>query len=416
MSLRQIGIHDTLRIYSTFPKGRISMDYCPYCGKALEEPCSFCPYCGKQLSKQHKLKKANSFPKRKALLAIPVVLILVLLSLFIGTGKPFSEDTRAISDASSSVVTIYVYDVNNILLGTGSGFAAIDDGIIVTNHHVIKGDVYRIEATTETGKTMTADSVIVYDEDLDIAILRFNDCTLPILSTDSGLDLARGEVVTAIGSPIGLNNMVSSGVLSQYMEMVETDSLTLLFTASISPGSSGGALFNENGDVIGITSGAYIDGNDIYYAVPFCYVEELYVNRSPAEEISPAKLWEQSDHSYTVDYVLYYPRSLNGKTIELKGYVSAVYHDLYLVADSTQILSPVAANALTPEDRNILSKGISAQRNGGRSLMCQRESRGSFPDDLAGKYVTLRGKVTVFSENTAGDDVRFIVSEIIASE
>ena len=392
------------------------MDYCPYCGKALEEPCGFCPYCGKQLSKQHKSKKAHSFPKRKALLAIPVVLVLVLLSLFIGTGKSFSEDTRAIADASSSVVTIYVYDVNNIPLGTGSGFAAIDDGIIVTNHHVIEGDVYRIEATTEMGKTMTADSVITYNKDLDIAILRFNDCTLPILSTDSGLDLNRGEVVTAIGSPIGLSNMVSSGVLSQYMEMVETDSYTLLFTASISPGSSGGALFNESGDVIGITSGAYTTGNDIYYAVPFCYVEELYDNRSPADEISPVKLWEQSDHPYTVDYVLYYPRSLNGKTIELNGYVSAVYHDLYLTADPTLLLSARPASELTQEERSLLSSLISESRKADIILMCQRESRGSFPDDLAGKYVTLRGKVTVFSENTAGDDVRFIVSEVIASE
>ena len=104
------------------------MNHCPYCGKALEEPCRFCPYCGRELPQSSKLHKAPT-PRKlnfKFFLAIPVIAVLTLLLIFTKSGNAFSEDTRAIANASASVVTIYTYDVNNVNLGSGSGFAAID--------------------------------------------------------------------------------------------------------------------------------------------------------------------------------------------------------------------------------------------------------------------------------------------------
>ena len=164
------------------------MNHCPHCGKALEEPCTFCPYCGKLLPKQTAPKPASppqapkkapkSHTKTAALLAIPAVIVLILAVLLTKSDKPFSQDTAAIAKASASVVTIYTYDVNNIPLAIGSGFAAFEEGIIVTNHHVIEGDTYRIEAMTESGTVMEAESVIAYDAEKDIAILRFYDCPL----------------------------------------------------------------------------------------------------------------------------------------------------------------------------------------------------------------------------------------------
>ena len=394
------------------------MNHCPYCGKALEEPCRFCPYCGRELPQSSKLHKAPT-PRKlnfKFFLAIPVIAVLTLLLIFTKSGNAFSEDTRAIANASASVVTIYTYDVNNVNLGSGSGFAAIDEGIIITNYHVIEGETYRIEAVTEDKIVMEADSVIAYDAEKDIAILRFTDCTLPTLPTVEGLALERGEPLTAIGSPKGLNNMVSTGVFSQYLDDIDTGIIYQLFTTSISHGSSGGALFDDDGSVVGITSAIYKDANDIYMAVPFIYVTELYDNRSPTDEISPAKLWEQSDHVYTVDYVLNFPRQLNGKTIELQGYVSAVYHDLYIQASPELPIIRQSVNELSQEERDYLRSIIREELNAGNVLMCQWENRGGFSDDLICKQVTLRGKVTVFTENIAGDDVRFIVSEVISSE
>lgn len=349
-----------------------------------------------------------------AIIAIVVsVIALGVLTITLG-GKPFSENTQAIAEASASVVTIYTYDINNVNLGSGSGFAAIEEGIIVTNYHVIKGDTYRIEAVSEAGTVMEADSVIAYDKEKDIAILRFYDCKLPRLSTADGMDLERGEPLTAIGSPQGLSNMVSTGVFSSYKQF---DNHTIqMFTASISPGSSGGALFDDDGNVVGITSGGYEGGNDIYYAKPFVYAKELYDNRNPADEITPAKLWEQTKHTYTIDYVLAYPRQLSGKTIELVGYTSAVYHDLYLQASPDSPITRRPVSELTAEEKAAVEELIRERRKNGTILMCQRESRGSFDNDLLGKRVTLRGKVMLYSENTSGNDVRFIVSEVIAKE
>lgn len=395
------------------------MDYCPHCGKALEEECRFCPYCGKSLppsSKPHKADKAKRL-NPKLLFIIPVVLVLgILLLTLTKSAKPFSEDTDAIAEASRSVVTIYTYDINDINLSSGSGFAAIEEGIIVTNHHVIQGNTYRIEAVTEDKTVMEVDSVIAYNEEKDIALLRVTDCTLPLLPTVDGMTLKRGEPLTAIGSPKGLNNMVSTGVFSQYLDDVAADMIYQLFTTSISHGSSGGALFNDDGSVVGITSAIYKDANEIYMAIPFAYVTELYDNRSLADEITPAKLWEQSDHTYTVDYVLSFPRKLNGKTIELEGYVAALYYDLYLVADPSLVLSTYSSQELTEDGEKLLWDLIREQMKQGNTLLCQMEKRTRFPDELAGKHVTLRGKVTVFPENISGDDVRFIVSEVIASE
>ena len=349
-----------------------------------------------------------------AIIAIVVLVIaLGVLTITLG-GKPFSENTQALAEASASVVTIYTYDINNVNLGNGSGFAAIEEGIIVTNYHVIKGETCRMEPVTEAGTVMEADSVIAYDADKDIAILRFYDCKLPRLSTADGMDLERGEPLTAIGSPQGLSNMVSTGVFSSYKQF---DNHTIqMVTASISPGSSGGALFDDDGNVVGITSGGYEGGNDIYYAKPFVYAKELYDNRNPADEITPAKLWEQTEHTYTIDYVLAYPRQLSGKTIELVGYTSAVYHDLYLQASPDSPITRRPVSELTAEEKAAAEELIRERRKNGTILMCQRESRGSFDNDLLGKRVTLRGKVMLYSENTSGNDVRFIVSEVIAKE
>lgn len=383
------------------------MEYCPHCGTSIKPGTNFCPNCGKKL-----LNRRQS-PKTQHILIVAFIILLTALLPLLGS-KSFSEDTRAIAKASTSVVTIFTYDANNVALASGSGFAAIEDGIIVTNYHVIEGETYSIEALTEDGTVMAADAVICYDADKDIALLRFNNCPLTPLPTDHGMNLERGEVLTAIGSPKGLNNMVSTGVFSSFKQM---GAHTIqLFTTSISHGSSGGALFDDDGNVVGITSGGFEDANEVYYAIPFNYVTELYDNRSPADEITPAKLWEQQEHSYTVDYVLSYPRQLNGKTIELKGYVSAVYHDLYIQASSELPIVRRPVSELNSEEKAAMEILIREGRKDGTILMCQRESRGSFPNDLAGKFVTLRGKVTVFSENTTGDDVRFIVSEVIASE
>ena len=387
------------------------MNHCPHCGHELEAQSKFCPYCGKRLVKR-------SFSSGKPIIVIAVIAIIaaVLTLTLTSLGKPFSQNTRAIARAASSLVLIKVYDVNDIPLATGSGFAAIDDGIIITNYHVIEGDAYRIEAIDEKGNAMDADAIIAYDEEQDIAILRFNQSELRPLATTDGFHLSRGDSVTAIGSPIGFQNMVSTGIFSQYLNLVDVNRTHLLFTASISPGSSGGALFNDKGKVIGITSGSYLEGNDIYYAIPFSYVSALYDAHLPEDELTPAELWAKSEHTYSPTYVRNHGYKLGQQTIVVDGYVSVLMYDVYLVDSPDLMIYDERVYQLEDSLSKAISSALNELEDNNLTLVCVREYGRQFPDFIGGCRVKLRGTVRIYPEDKSKNNLVFVVSEIVSYE
>lgn len=183
--------------------------------------------------------------------------------------KAFSDDPDAISVASESVVTLYVYDYYENLIGTGSGFACFENDLIVTNYHVIE-NAYFILAITESGQELSISRSDDF-ELMDLAILTTkNPHNLKLLQPGDSDALKKGEKVIAIGSPKGFMNTVSDGIFSGYYDVY------LQFTAPISPGSSGGALFNDAGEVVGITTATLLDGQNMNFAVPIEYAEQWY--------------------------------------------------------------------------------------------------------------------------------------------
>lgn len=367
----------------------------------LEADSAYCPHCGKALKKK-------ALPLKRIAIIAAVIAVFIGAVLLIGSvGKGFSEDTDAINKASQSVVTLYTYDINGVPVGSGSGFAAFEEGIIVTNYHVIESGAYTIEILTATQDVYYVDSVLCYDVERDIAVLYAPNCSLKPLPAAAGDDLKKGEPLTAIGSPIGLAGLVSTGVFSSYLQQPTHNEI--LFTTSISHGSSGGALFNDRGKVVGVTSGAYTAGNDIYYAIPFDYVHSMYDSRTPADEMSLAVLWEQGDHIYTVDYVLSHPRELQGQEIEIFGYLSAVHYDGYLVSSPDLVLGlSTHIPELTEDDRLAFLELIDAQYRNGVSLRIALPADMIVSDAIlpsAACYLT--GKVMVYGENNSGTDIRF---------
>lgn len=138
--------------------------------------------------------------------------------------------------------------------GTGSGFIISEDGIILTNAHVVEGaDEMRIRLTDNrefTGK------VLGLDKKTDIAVIKIEAKGLPVLKIGSSEALKVGEWVAAIGSPFGLDNTVTAGIVSaksrqlpsdQYVPFIQSD-------VAVNPGNSGGPLFNMKGEVVGINS------------------------------------------------------------------------------------------------------------------------------------------------------------------
>ena len=161
--------------------------------------------------------------------------------------------------AVSSTIRSTVYGQTREGTSSGSGFIISDDGYVVTNHHVVEGAT-DVTVTLSTGDEYTA-KVIGSDSLNDVALLKVEATGLPAVKLGSSDKLAIGDMVCAIGNPLGsLTATLTVGYVSGKDRQVTTDNSTLNMIqtdAAINSGNSGGPLFNMYGEVVGITSAKY---------------------------------------------------------------------------------------------------------------------------------------------------------------
>lgn len=164
--------------------------------------------------------------------------------------------------------------------GLGTGFIIHEDGLALTNRHVIDGAT-RIEVMLAGGETYEATVVGSY-QPLDVALIKFRaDRKLTVAALGTSADVQIGEWVVAIGNALGLNHTVTAGIVSaigrhevqpgnspMYANFIQTD-------ASINPGNSGGPLINTRGEVIGINTAINAAGQGIGFAVPIDMVKKV---------------------------------------------------------------------------------------------------------------------------------------------
>lgn len=153
--------------------------------------------------------------------------------------------------------------------GVGSGFIISNDGYVMTNAHVVDGasDVY----ITLKDKREFKAKVIGSDKRTDVALLKIDAKNLPVLPMGDSNKIRAGQWVLAIGSPFGLENTVTAGIISakardtgDYLPLIQTD-------VAVNPGNSGGPLINLDGEVVGINSQIYSRSGGfmgISFAVP----------------------------------------------------------------------------------------------------------------------------------------------------
>ncbi len=153
--------------------------------------------------------------------------------------------------------------------GVGSGFIISADGFIMTNAHVVDGasEVY----VTLTDKREFKAKIVGSDTRTDVAVLKIDGSNLPRLNMGDSDKIRVGEWVLAIGSPFGLENTVTAGIVSakardtgDYLPLIQTD-------VAVNPGNSGGPLINLKGEVVGINSQIYSRSGGfmgISFAVP----------------------------------------------------------------------------------------------------------------------------------------------------
>lgn len=168
---------------------------------------------------------------------------------------------------ASSVVLIAVHDHKGEIIGTGSGIMIGKKGYILTNYHVIKGGPIFAVRIEDHEKVYVTSEVIKYHPDLDLAIIRIDKELTPIPVYKGKTKLVRGQKVVAIGSPLGLFNSVSDGIISGFRNIKNVNMIQ--FTAPISHGSSGGAVLNMRGEIIGISTAGIDSGQNINLAVGY---------------------------------------------------------------------------------------------------------------------------------------------------
>lgn len=168
---------------------------------------------------------------------------------------------------ASSVVMINLHNSRGKVIGSGSGIIIGRGGYILTNFHVAGGArSFSVQLENDENIYRT-NEIIKYHPNLDLAILRIDRQLTPMRFYSGREELRRGQKVVAIGSPLGLFNSVSDGIISGFREINGIDMIQ--FTAPISGGSSGGALLNMHGEVIGISTAGFSKGQNLNLAVGY---------------------------------------------------------------------------------------------------------------------------------------------------
>lgn len=176
----------------------------------------------------------------------------------------------------------YSYKTIDTTLLNGSGFIFSEDGLIGTNYHVVDG-IDSLLVKTSDGTFWDAELLII-DEKNDMAIIRIKNANghkFPTVKFANSDNIKVGQEVFAIGSPLGFEYTISQGIVAgirdnekvsftdpiTYMPIEKSFEKVLQITAAISPGNSGGALFNRRGEVVGITTYTYSGYGNLNFAI-----------------------------------------------------------------------------------------------------------------------------------------------------
>ena len=266
--------------------------FCGRCGSArISEADRFCRACGAEIDSAQSGAREHSRIRRLRAPALVVAGAIAgtLATAFIMTRIARRPALEKIADAAAvtaprseplgalikrvrpAVVTLEIYDARGKEIGFGSGFFINRNGEILTNHHVIEGAA-SVKARTADGATHPVQVVLADDKDADLAkLLAFVDADAPYLKIAAQRPQV-GDSVIVVGSPMGLEETITQGIVSAVPEQRDDQSdlvpATLQITAAISEGSSGGPVLNANGEVIGVATAFMRDGENLSFAVP----------------------------------------------------------------------------------------------------------------------------------------------------
>ncbi|HEX3478683.1 MAG TPA: trypsin-like peptidase domain-containing protein [Kofleriaceae bacterium] len=237
-----------------------------------------------------------------------VVAVLALVSALVSAcAETMSSTPRArltakdiVQRASPAIVRI---EAGSEKIGTG--FILDKTGVVATNLHVVVGES-AIKIKLSDGSQYAVTQIDGVDPARDLALLQIRaGKDLPTLKLGDSSAMSAGDQVVAIGNPLGFDNSVTSGLISQVRPICGpadiaaqkcTQELTVLqISAAISPGSSGGPLFNQYGEVVGVTTAIITAGQNFNLAVPGHYLKPLVAQRIAMSPDQFAKQTQEAD-------------------------------------------------------------------------------------------------------------------------
>ncbi len=241
------------------------------------------------------------------------VLLLIFTSL--NSIKVFTQSADEIfSSVNDAIVVVEAYDFDGSKSKQGSGVIIKDKGILLTNFHVFAGNE-KIKLK-HIDKEVKFTEIIGFDVEKDILVLKIDEGDFPQIKVGNTSDLKVGSKVYAIGSPMGLENTLSEGLVSGFRKFDNKKDMEYVqISAALSHGSSGGAVLNANGELIGISSMGITNGENLNFAIKI-------------EDALNVNLGEYSD-KVKLEAIIYF---FKGKSLYDDGeYKAAIeYYDKYL--------------------------------------------------------------------------------------
>jgi len=207
---------------------------------------------------------AGYFLKILKFSATPFYILIICFNLYSqGSQSDDLTPEKIFEKVDNSIVVILAYDdAGNVF--QGSGVVINNEGLVVTNHHVCK-DANRIEVK-HYSKEIKGVTIYKYDEAKDLLFLETGDRTLKPIDFGTSSNLRSGQRIYAVGSPEGYENSISEGIVSG--SRTDENNIKLIqMTCPITDGSSGGAVLNSKGELIGLSVSGQHEGA-LYFAIP----------------------------------------------------------------------------------------------------------------------------------------------------
>jgi hypothetical protein len=218
-----------------------------------------------------KMDRAGRAPQASM---VQVVAVAVVVTLLFGrpayAGEPPAPSLTPQQIAARAMPSVVRIEVPG---GLGSGFVVRADGRIITNLHVVAG---AREATVvlSDGRKLGGVEILDVNDAYDLALLKVKADKLPALPLGDSSRVQVGQHVVAIGNPLGLSNTVSDGLVSALRPIGAQGSL-LQLSAPISPGSSGGPIIDERGEVVGVSTLIIKQGQNLNFGVAINAVKPM---------------------------------------------------------------------------------------------------------------------------------------------